>query len=41
MFACADDLTVLADGRITGTFDKTDRVADVVAAASPAKDTAA
>ncbi|QHQ36292.1 sugar ABC transporter ATP-binding protein [Algicella marina] len=39
--ALSDRIIVMADGRITGTFDKTDRVAEVLAAASPAKDTAA
>lgn len=38
--ALSDRIIVMADGRISGTFDKKDKVADVVAAASPAKDTA-
>lgn len=39
--ALSDRIVVMADGRITGTFDKNAEVADVVAAASPIMDTAA
>ena len=39
--ALSDRIVVMADGRITGTFDKTAEVAEVVAAASPMQETAA